>query len=107
MMTKENATVQTPRVSFVQEFLEQLQSAEPRELVRIRDFFSEAFLLFTEEEYFDDGEYRTAWAWKINTINDLCRPMKELTDTQIDEEIDEALEVLKAHFNSRKEAQHV
>lgn len=106
-MTKENETVQTPRVSFVQEFLSNLQFADPRELVRVRDFFSEAFLLFTEDAIFDDSEYRQDWANKINTINDLCMPMKGLTDTQIDEEIDEALEVLKAHFETRKEAQHV
>lgn len=89
-MTKEN---QKPE--FVLQFLKGFQFAEPKRILEVKAFFSEAFLMHAHENSFDDKDYRVEWVNAINYLNDLSVVIAKFSAIEIDHQIDLALIVLE------------
>ena len=80
---------------FAVNLLETLWNIDPKRLLEVRAFFSEAFLLHTEDEIFDSSNYRSEWANNVNYIHDLCGCVDKYTEEQIDNAINHSVSCLK------------
>ncbi len=81
---------------FVLQFLKGFQFAEPKRIIEVKAFFSEAFLIHADEDSFDDKEYRTEWLNAINYLNDLSEEIAKFSETEINEQIDVAVKILES-----------
>lgn len=105
-MSKENQkpslTDEVPANEFAVTLLKKLQWIEPKRLLEVRFFFSQAFLLHTEDDIFEEREYRVEWANNVNYIHELCCCVEKYTAEQIDNAIDHSIAILK----KEKEVRH-
>ena len=105
-MTKENVktshTDEVAKDEFATKLLEQLLFIEPKRLLEVRAFFSQAFLLHTEDEIFNTTGYRSEWATNVNYINELCCCVDKYSEEEIDTAINHSLTILKKEKEVRR-----
>lgn len=93
--TSHTDVIPAPNNEFAVNLLETLWNIEPKRLLEVRAFFSEAFLLHTEDEIFDSGNYRSEWANNVNYIHELCCCVDKYNPKQLDQAIKHSVLVLK------------
>lgn len=85
---------------FITELFETFLAIDLKRIQEIKVFFSEAFLIHTSDEIFDDGNYRQEWADLINWMNDLSRVTNKVDHDEFDAIINKELlriEKLESH----------
>lgn len=96
IMSTENENQNKPNEStFVLNFLKGLRFVDPKRLPEVLAFFSQAFIIHTEDENFDDSEYRSEWLDNINYLADLSKNVKGLKDSEIDADLSRVIEMLE------------
>jgi len=80
---------------FTVNLLKKLSYIEPKRLLELRYFFSQAFLIHTEEEIFNDSDYRLEWSNNVNYIHELCSCVENYSEEQIDNAIEYSIKILK------------
>lgn len=84
---------------FLQELLSKLLAIDVKRVQEMKVFFSEAFLIHTTDEVFDDSQYREDWANLINWMHELSLVTNNFSNEEIKESISEFLK-------ERKEVNH-
>lgn len=105
MQTENVKTSHTDEVAkdeFATKLLEQLLFIEPKRLLEVRAFFSQAFLLHTQDEVFNETNYRSEWATNVNYINELCCCVDKYSEEQLDTAIAHSIKILKKEKEVRR-----
>jgi hypothetical protein len=82
--------------------LTEVNAINPERFQEMKVFFSEAFLLHTSEEVFDDSEYRQQWADNIQVLNTLSLVFKDINNEFARLKLSRAIDTLAG-----KEVSHV
>lgn len=72
---------------FLRELLSKLQTIEVKRIQEMKVFFSQAFLLHTTDEVFDESEYREEWANLINWMHELSLVTNNYSEKEIEDAI--------------------
>lgn len=81
---------------FVVQHLKELQFVDPKRIIEVKAFFSEAFLTHAGDDEFDDTAYRVDWLNAINYLNDISEAIAKFSATEINKQIDAAVAVLES-----------
>lgn len=84
---------------FLRELLSKLLAIDVKRVQEMKVFFSEAFLLHTTDEVFDDSQYREDWANLINWMHELSLVTNNFSNEEIRKEI-------SGFLQKRKEVSH-